>query len=253
MAFHHQYICGKNLIISVVSGLDSARVISAIEGAFADLPEGTSPTPSSLAAPWSGIKTDSVRVGNRQSYLYFGYSFKAQPQDRPALYLLNSILQDRLTFDLRETKGWAYRMGSQVGQSAGLDYFYVYMGTGKENIQPAIAAIKKHLEDFAKMTVSREELTKARNSIIAAITRRRASRENQAYFLGLNAFNGKTPAEYREILKNFESVTVTDLERVKKQYFSAENYLVIYTIPLSDADAGPKMPGMPPGMGKMRH
>ncbi len=131
-AFHQAYFSAGNTILSVVSGLDSATVFSAIDRYFRNMPE----TSRIVSIPDIPLKKeggrDSLELGSQQAYIYLGYTFPSTRDEEIALRVMNDMLSNQITFSLREQKGWAYRLGSSIDSWKNRYYFYTSMGTGRE-------------------------------------------------------------------------------------------------------------------------
>ncbi|GAB4371031.1 MAG: hypothetical protein Kow0042_13550 [Calditrichia bacterium] len=248
-AFHKKYFSAENTIISVVSGLDSATVFNTIHTYFQEMPR-TADTVTIPSPPVTQtVRSNSMSIGSRQAYIYLGYTFKGDTSDELPLEILNQMLSDQIAFSLREQKGWAYSLGSVVAPIQDKFYLYVYMGTGRETLHPAIRELLQEISIFKEREIDQTLLERTKNSMVAALTRRRASRESQAYTLGLNEFHQHDPADYHAIFEKIRRISLNDVLRVRK-YLQNQNYYLFYTLPKADSDEGSRMPMMPPGMGR---
>lgn len=247
-AIHREYFSGGNVILSIVSGLDSATVFGRVEKYFADIP----PTNRIVDIPSIPLtrekQADSTHIGSRQAYIYLGYTFDADPQEATALHLMNRMVSNQIAFSLREQKGWAYRLGSTISSWKGRYYFYVMMGTGRKTTHPAIHGIVDEVEKFKSANIDDHLLQQTRNSILAALVRRRASRESQAFTLGLNEYYGHNPNYFFTIYEKIKQVTPEEIVRLRDKYLQTRIYKLFYTIPSEAGKGGSGMPQMPPGM-----
>jgi predicted Zn-dependent peptidase len=188
---------------------------------------------------------DSLKTGSQQAYIYLGYTFKSDPHNEIPLIVMNDMLSSQIAFSLREQKGWAYRLGSNIERWHNNFYFYVTMGTGKETTHPAIQGIIAEIDSFKQMEIADRELEKTKNSILGGLVRRRASRESQAYTLGLNAFTQTPPSYYYDIYDLIKNVSPAQLSQLKMDYLQTEKYSLFFTIP-GEMEKSDKMPpGMP--------
>ena len=193
-------------------------------------------------------KIDSIEIGAQQAYIYLGYTFDAEPSDMTAIRVMNRMLSNQIAFSLREQKGWAYRIGSSISSWKDRLYIYTSMGTGRKTTHQAIQGILNEIEKFKNMTIDDYQVEQTKNSILAAMVRRRASRESQAFTLGLNEFNGYPSNFYftlHDIIKNVTSEAVTE---VRDKYLQIENYRLFYTIPGKASQKMESMQRMPPMM-----
>lgn len=246
--FRRNYFTAGNTILTIVSGLDSATIFRAVEDNFAAMPV----TEQTVVIPEIPLTvdqtTDSTEIGSRQSYIYLGYSFHSQPADRLPLEIMNQILSGRIAFTLREQKGWAYRLGTSIDSWRDNSYFYAYMGTGRETIHPAIQGILDEIRKFKSDSIDSHMVQQNQNSLLAALARRRASRENQAFTLGVNEFYGYPINYFYNIYDRINAAMPEAVRSVRDQYLQAEVYKLYYTIPGEEKSPMRGMPQMPPRM-----
>jgi predicted Zn-dependent peptidase len=249
---HARYFTAGNTILAIVSSQDSTTVFNAVSKYFGEMPETSEKiTQADLPVSPSGKDnnvTDSLQIGSKQSYIYLGYTFEADPVYEIPLEVMTNMLSGQIAFSLREQKGWAYRLGSRINNWGNKYVFYNYIGTGQENIQPAIKGILEEMEIFKGKEISDKDLQREKNSIIAALVRRRASRESQAYTLALNEFNGYPLSYYFTIYDKISAVELNEIKQLSQKYLQTERYQLFYTIPSMDSQPAmkPQMPGMMP-------
>jgi predicted Zn-dependent peptidase len=194
------------------------------------------------------VNKDSTKIGSQQAYIELGYIFDAPSQDGMALQMMNGMLSDQIAFSLREQKGWAYRLGSSIDGIEGKFLLNVSMGTGRETTFPAIQGILDEISNFKAKDLTKHLVEQTKNSRIAALVRRRASRENQAFVLGTNEFAGKSPDYFFSIFNNIKTVTMESILDVRNKYLQNDIYDLFYTIPSGEMEKGKPMLGMPPNM-----
>ncbi len=247
--FHQKYFSAGNTILTVVSSLDSATVFSAVEKYFNNMPLLREKIVLPEVPLTQSIDKDSTKIGSQQAYIELGYIFDAPSQDGMALQMMNGMLSDQIAFSLREQKGWAYRLGSSIDGIEGKFLLNVSMGTGRETTFPAIQGILDEISNFKAKDLTKHLVEQTKNSRIAALVRRRASRENQAFVLGTNEFAGKSPDYFFSIFNNIKAVTMESILDVRNKYLQNDIYDLFYTIPSGEMEKGRPMMGMPPNMG----
>jgi predicted Zn-dependent peptidase len=242
--YHREYFSAGNTILSIVSSLDSSKVFSAIEKQFATMPLTTKEVEIADIPIIQKSSIDSTKIGSQQAYIYLGYSFISDSNQTIPLRVMNDMLSNQIAFSLREQKGWAYRLGSTIKRWKNHSFFYVSMGTGRETTQPAIQGIISEIDTFKQNSIEAETLERTKNSILGSLVRRRASRESQAYTLGMNAFNKLPDSHYFDIYDLIKGVSVDQVTGLKTEYLQTESYSLFYTIPEKSKKAD-QMPGMP--------
>jgi zinc protease len=248
--FHQQYFSAGNTILSIVSSQDSATVFGAVEKYFNEMPLLRQEIILPEIPLTESVKKDSAEIGTRQAYIELGYVFDALTENYLALQMMNGMLNDQITFSLREQKGWAYRLGSSVERLEDKFLLNISMGTGRETTSPAIQGILDEITKFKEQEINEHLVEQTKNSRIAALVRRRASRENQAFVLGTNEFYGYSPAYFYSIFDDIKEVTLNSIVDARNKYLQNDIYDLFYTIPTGQMEQDKKMMGMPPHMGK---
>ncbi len=242
--FHSRYFTAGNVILSIVSSLDSATIFSAVERYFGEMPQ-TADSITIPPIPVTGTSIqDSTEMGSRQAYIYWGYDFDIKTGEFLPLSLMNNILSDQIAFDIRETRGLAYRVGSSLNRWRNGAYLNVSLGTGKENIVTVKKAISTDIADFAGRTLDMHSLQKAQNSQLASMVRRRASRENQAYVLGLDEFRNEPLQYFNTVFDAIKKITPEQVNAVKNEYLQTDHHVLFFTIPNGTQEQKTGMPGM---------
>jgi zinc protease len=247
-AIHGEYFTGGNTILAIVSSLDSATVFGLVSQYFGKMP----PTTHEISVPAIPLTlseagqttSDSMQIGSQQSYVYLGYTFQADSRYEMPLEIMTSMLSGKLAFSLREQKGWAYRLGSRISNWKDRYVFVNYIGTGRETTQPAIQGILQEIEQFRQWDFQEKDLQREKNSITAALVRRRASRESQAYTLALNEFRGYPTSYYFRIYDEIKGIEIDTIKKLRQEYLQTEKYHLFYTIPTAEEQKEKKM-GMP--------
>ncbi len=241
-AFHQKYFTSNNTILTIVSSLDSATVFSTIGQYFQEMPVADT-IPDIPEIPLTGSSAaDSIQAGSQQSYIYMGYNFDAPPEDEIPLKVMNDMLSGRIAFSLREQKGWAYRLGSTLDSWKNRYYFYAMIGTGRETTFPAINGLREEIDKFRLATLDTSHLEKTKNSMLGSLARRRASRETQAFTLGINSFYGYPDDYFFSIYDDIKSVSLEKISDLKSSYLTTEPMKLFYTIPSGNGDHETGMP-----------
>ncbi len=98
--------------------------------------------------------------------------------------------------------------------------FYVFMGTGRETTLAALAGIQQEIADFKVATIDSHQLTRTKNSMLGGLVRRRASRETQAFVLGINEFYGYSTDYFFSIYQKIKDVTAEHIQRLKEKKYA---------------------------------
>ncbi len=199
-----------NLIITVVSSLPADEIAKDVSLHFQGLPQNrTEPRLQSypaISAVDSAIQK-SREVGKAQSYLLMGNAIKdIEQRHLPALYVLNAVLSSRINFQLRETEGLAYRIGSELEVYGNDALFYVYMGTRPQNLQKSINAIEKEIKRIHTFPPDSAEIRTVVNQSKGRRVMRQLLSIGRAYLMGWGAFKYNDTDYYQNFTRSLEEV-----------------------------------------------
>jgi len=227
-AFHKQFYCPNNMIITVVTNFPADEMMSKIQDAFGDMQRVELPDldvlgPGELRAP---VKSEEF-MEKEQVYIYLGRPLPGIfSGDVPALKVMNAILSSRLGLNLREKQGLAYSVGSSTDFVKHFGWFVASIGTRPQNYQIALDGILAEMERLKQETVSPEELEKAKNGIWGRMLFYRLSRVNQAYFMSVNEFKEVGYDYDDQYIQHIRSVTSDQIKQVAEKYLDTENYVL---------------------------
>ncbi len=227
-SFHQRYFSPENMIVSIVSDIPVERVMKNMEEIFGTIKryeEGKITMPA--IPPTPAPKRMGMAGGEQQSYLYAGYLTQMDTDDLTALSVANSILSDRLAFQLRERQGLAYRVGSTVKLYGNAVLFYSFIGTRPENIDKAEEGILKEIASFADSELAEKELEKTINSMIGRHAMRRVPGINRAYFMGLAEFQGLGYTHDLGFVDRMKGINKDQIKKVAKKYFDTSRIILL--------------------------
>jgi len=193
--------------------------------------------PSGKKSTWefSGFSKNKLSIINRKTeQAHFGICFPAfslLDRKKYAVDLLSTILggymSSRLFTEIREKRGWAYRVSSYNDSLSDTGYLGIYGGVKIDKIYEAINIAKEQSLNLAK-TITNEEITRAKSHLIGSSALRYESSYNLAVQLGLSYLLLGKPETPAENIENIKKVTREDLVRVSEEIFKHENiYLTV--------------------------
>ncbi len=205
-AFHRSYVTGRRAILTVVSPVPPEEVLAAIESDFRGMPEGSTVSPPP-PVPTTAEERDTGVAASlpAQVTIAMGSVFDAPEEDRAALAVVGGMLSDALAFDLRERRGLAYSIGASIAPWGGRMRLLVTMGTRRENLDEALAGLRRGIAEFS--VGDEEAVRRAAAALRGRMLMRRLTRINQAYFLGLELLEGGTPGNERRRIDDLLGVT----------------------------------------------
>jgi len=185
VSFREKYFTGRNLVLSVVSGLPPEEAAGLLMGYFGQLPPGEEIAGVPLK------KTEEVpplerELGKPQGALAAGAVLGPVPAgDRTALAIVTGLLNDRLNRELREKEGLAYSLGASLGTVGETAVFTFSMGTSPEKIEQARQGLRREIDAQRAAAVTAAELERRVNAITGRLQMRMLSSLNRGFYLAL--------------------------------------------------------------------
>jgi zinc protease len=159
----------------------------------------------------------------------------ANSKDMAALKIAEAILSrgesSRLYQQLVYKQQIAQDAGFTVDERVdkGLMYFSATLASGKT---PEIAekSLLAELKKIQNAPVTANELAKAKNGVIASAIRQVESNDGKAFAIGQSVILQGSAQAVNKSVAELQAVTIADVQRVMKQYFKANNRVVIYYV-----------------------
>ncbi len=239
--FHHRLYQTANMVVSVCGNVGHRKIHKQIAGIF-----GKENPKKNIEFVKVNISQDKPRVNlffkeTEQSHLAIGYlGLERQHPDRHALALLHIILganmSSRLFNEVREKKGLAYEIGTQVKRLSDTGVFLVHAGVDNRKVVMAIATIFKEMEKISQKQVSRDEFTRAKEYYTGQLLLGLEDTLDHMLWLGEQEISLRKIKTIRDILKEIETVDISDLRRVAKHIFRDNRLSLALIGPQSDSE-----------------
>lgn len=226
-SFHEKYLTGRNIIISVVSGLKAEESIALVKNAFSLLVEGepsiVSPLPLTLEPELVerelGKPQGAVAAGAVTGILADG--------DIPALSIASGLINTRLVQQLREKEGLAYSLGASLGAVGDRAVFTLSMGTAPDKIERARAGIREQIEASRGARVTPEEIQRETNGLVGRLQMRMLSSINRAYYLGVATRQNLTHTFGEGYREQLLTLAPDDIVRVTGKYLPGDGIVEV--------------------------
>lgn len=227
----------NNTVISIAGDIREEEAIDMVRQAFADWSEGKlpvmSPTDDNQNAPRLHIEPKSTEqvhlcLATRGLSLFH--------PDRFALDLLNVILGEgmssRLFINVRDRKGLAYDIHSDVSHFLDSGSVIVYAGVQPKQVNSALIAI---LEELARLKdgIPEAELTKAKELSKGRLLLRMEDSRSVASWSGAQELLLGHILTVDEVVSKIEAVTSNDLKQIARQLLVTEKLNLAIVGPVS--------------------
>jgi zinc protease len=232
--FYQQYFHPNNMILGVVGDFDSKKMRSLIEqklGNWKSNPNFVKPQLPQVSQVNSGVFFVSQPQLTQSSILIGHLGGKLDSPDYPALDVLNGVLNGfggRLFNEVRSRQGLAYSVFG--AWSPRYDYPGMFMAGGQTRSDASVQFVKAIQEEIKRLqtkSVTPKELAFAKESTLNSFVfnfedpAQTLSRLMQYEYYG---YPSDFIFRYRRAV---EATTVSDVQRVAKQYLKPENLAIL--------------------------
>jgi len=219
-----------HLVITAAGNITHQQVLDLVEKEFGHLqPSGEQPAhvaPRTSAPIHLEKKRDLEQV-----HLCVGVpSVPLGHEDRFGVAVLNNLLgggmSSRLFQNIREKRGLAYAVFSELTPYSDAGMLTVYAGSAKETVGQVLDLIVSELGDLKKSPVSEEELLRSKNHLKGSLMLSLESTSARMSNLARQELYFRRFYSLDEILASIEVVTAKQLQSLAQQYFRAEDIAV---------------------------
>ncbi len=215
-----------NLIVAAAGNFEHVRLRDLVAKAFADLPTHTPAYPTSAPAVSRGL---SVRYKDiEQSHICLGTGALTQAHDdRHVAYVLNTILggsmSSRLFQHIREERGLAYAVFSNITSYSDAGMLTVYAGCAADKVGEVIDLTLAELRTMCSAVVTPEELRRAKDHLKGSLMLSLESTSSRMSDLARQELYFPRHYSMDETLASIEQVTADDIQRVSRDMFRDEH------------------------------
>jgi zinc protease len=222
-----RYFDPANYIITISSPLPHASLVDQFNAIWGT--NGTSVERAVRSIPAGmGTREKVIDLGKEQANIRLGFPVDVADEDRAAFGVMTSILSYRMMFDLRETRGLAYRLSISSGSDGSSEWMTAAMGTGVEQVDEALEGIKSYFDASRLDDVTQKEIDKTVNASKGRYMMRNLTRLGQSYYMGYHEYYD---GDYQIALKRSEKgeqITPADVQGVAEKYLAVpENHTLV--------------------------
>lgn len=219
--FESTYLA-SNLVIAAAGHIDHGELRDLVGRAFADLPTASVRESAEPPEVFAGLVIRQKDI--EQSHICLGTP--AYPQthaDRHALYVLNTILggsmSSRLFQHIREDRGLAYAVYSNLTTYSDAGVFSVYAGCATEKVGEVIDLTLVELRALRDTPVADDELRRAKDHLKGSLMLSLESTSSRMSQLARQEMYFGRHFSMDEILAAIEAVSIEDIQRIARDLF----------------------------------
>lgn len=167
--------------------------------------------------------------------------FLGYPEEHPDHYaekllavILGGNMSSRMFLGVREAKGLSYYIQTSTDDYTDTGVISTRAGVDTKRAVLAVEAICEQYKLIRGETIPETELTKAKEYLKGKLVLRLEDSEEYAHLLGKEELLYSKGATIEEIMKNIDSVKVSDIKRVTEDLFREENLKLAVIGPYED-------------------
>jgi zinc protease len=228
---YQRIVIPENMVITVVGDVDQTKVLLAVKKGFGDLKRESTSAPSISQEPLvqRRRKAEIIKMKEQAHFVlgFLGVSF--HHPDSYALTVLDAALSGqggRLFHELRDKESLAYALDFMAHPNLDPGFIGIYMGTHPNKLETAIEAVLRELKKVREEGVTEEEVDRAKKYLIGNFEIGLQTNGAQANQMSLDELYGFGFDHYQKYPLEIQKVTKEDVNRVAKQYFNLESYVI---------------------------
>jgi predicted Zn-dependent peptidase len=223
---YRSWFAPDNLVITAAGRLDHQRLLELVQMEFAALApvhvNGTDPAPQTEAHITLRSKREL-----EQAHVCLGVpSYPMAHEKRFAIAVLNTILggglSSRLFQNIREKRGLAYAVFSDVSPYRDTGLLSIYAGTAVETIEQVVALVMQEFRDLKHNPVPADELRRAKDHLKGSLMLSLESTSSRMSNLARQEIYFGRFFTLDEILDSIEAVSAGDVRDLAREFFFPE-------------------------------
>lgn len=235
-SFHAREFQPRNLVVAAAGNVEHEQLVEMAARAFSEnpLPDNASSNGSgSTSKPQASAPILIERKKElEQAHLIIAAPWpSATDEDRFAASLLANVLgggtSSRLWQSIREQRGLAYSVGAGASAFSDIGVFTIYAGTSPKQLDEVVDLSLLELRRVVRESVAEEELKLVKDQTIASILLGLESSSVRAGALARQEIVHGRRISPDEIISYLEAVTISDLQRIAREYFTSEGLALV--------------------------
>jgi predicted Zn-dependent peptidase len=226
-SFQKGYYTPSNIVIAACGRLEHKKLLKRLKATLGNLKANIKNTFVPVSEYEQKPKIKILNKRTAQTHLALGcYGINRDHPDKHILSLLHIILganmSSRLFSEVREKRGLAYEIGTQIKGFSDTGLFLIRAGVDNTKLSEAIKVILKQLTRIEKRLVSASELRRAKEFYIGQLRLGLEDTLNHMFWLGEPTLHLNKTYSFSGILKEVGKIDCDDLRRVSQAIFKPE-------------------------------
>lgn len=224
LSFKSRAYTPMNIVVSCAGVVDEDKLARSVAKRFRGLKTTDINTFSAARQSQEEPRLKIFHKDTEQTHLAMG--FHAFRRDHPLKYavgllhvILGGNMSSRLFNELREKRGLAYEIGTQVRRFHDTGSFQVHAGIDNRKVGQSLDLIRKELDKAAKIPVRPDEFKRAKEFYLGQLSLAMEETMDSMLWLGESMVTLNKTFTLEQIVREVRQVTRADLREVARQIF----------------------------------
>ncbi|MDD5245981.1 MAG: pitrilysin family protein [Candidatus Omnitrophica bacterium] len=224
LSFKSRAYTPMNIVVSCAGVVDEDKLARSVAKRFRGLKAAEVNAFSQARQSQEEPRLRIFHKDTEQTHLAMG--FHAFRRDHPLKYavgllhvILGGNMSSRLFNELREKRGLAYEIGTQVRRFHDTGSFQVHAGIDNRKVGQSLDLIRKELDKAAKIPVRPDEFKRAKEFYLGQLSLAMEETMDSMLWLGESMVTLNKTFTLEQIVREVRQVTRADLREVARQIF----------------------------------
>jgi predicted Zn-dependent peptidase len=236
----NQYVL-PNIIIAAAGKLNHDRFIKKTESIFSILRQKRKNNFLKAVEQQTRPQSNLLFKDTEQTHLALGFhSLKREHPLKHALNLLHIILganmSSRMFNEVREKRGLAYEIGTQVKRFCDTGAFVVHAGIDNHKVAKSVTVILKELKKIKESLVSSDEFRRAKDFYLGQLTLALEDTLEHMFWIGESEATLGRLYSLRDIIKEVNKVNRESIREASQVIFREEKINLALIGPVKDSE-----------------
>jgi len=241
-AYKSRHYTPFNIVVSAAGLLEHNKFVKKTEGIFSSLKERNVNTFQEAKEEQAKPQLNLLHKDTEQTHIALGFhSFKRDHHLKYAQGLLHIILganmSSRLFNEVRENKGLAYEIGTQLKRFYDTGAFLVHAGIDNAKVLQALVVILKELGKISTELVTSDEFRRAKEFYLGQLELALEDTLDHMLWIGESTVALEKTYTLNEVIKEINKVSRADVREAAKYIFANKKMNLAVIGPLKDSEA----------------
>jgi len=237
--FKEKYYNPSNIVVSVTGNFKESNLLQLIEKTFKKEKKGSEATYVRFGMPDEECRIDIAEKQIEQTHITLGVrTFDRFDKDNFSLNTANIAIggnmSSRLFNEVREKRGLAYAISSDLKKYMDTGAFIVSAGIDNKKVLEALEVIVEELRKFKVSDISEKELERAKEYYAGHFLMMLEETLAHMIYIGEKVVMGEKILSISEIIKKIKSIKPGDIKNVMQKVFHQQKIKLATIGPLND-------------------